>query len=223
MKQGIQIRPLSPNNISVVPKCWFDGKDSSTFTLDSNYVNNWACKGSLSADVSNTNNDTTRPTYDASTGRVTFTSANSTFLQSAAFGSALIQPNTVFIVFKITGALGANFQFFDGINVFCFMNCTNNKFHIYSGEDLVDGATNANDNIHCALFNGASGEYWINGISVVSGNTGGQGLVGVTLGKRKDNVNYADCEIMEVIVFNSKLPFAENYGIVLGLKEKWGI
>ena len=51
--------------------------------------------------VLNGNADATRPTYDINTGRVTFISANSTFLQSAAFGSALSQPNTIFIVYKI--------------------------------------------------------------------------------------------------------------------------
>ena len=61
MKAEIQRRPLSANNISVVPKNWFDGKDSSQFDLDGVNIDGWGDKGSLGKDVVNTNNDTTRP------------------------------------------------------------------------------------------------------------------------------------------------------------------
>ena len=93
--------PNQPLNIDTTCEVWLDGKDATTFTLDGTSVDQWADKSGFGRDVSNGNADTTRPTYDSATGRVTFTAANSTFLQSAAFGAALVQPNTIFVVYKI--------------------------------------------------------------------------------------------------------------------------
>ena len=69
-----------PLNIDDECKVWLDGKDAGQFTLDGTYVDDWIGKGSLGVHVVNTNDNTTRPTYDINTGRVTFTGANFTFL-----------------------------------------------------------------------------------------------------------------------------------------------
>jgi hypothetical protein len=90
--------PEQPLNIDTSCQVWLDGNDADTFTLDGTSVDQWDDKSGFGRDVSNGNADTTRPTYDSATGRVTFTAANSTFLQSAAFN--LTQPVTVFIVVK---------------------------------------------------------------------------------------------------------------------------
>ena len=214
-----------PLNIDDVCSVWLDGKDASTFTLDGTSVDDWTGKGVLGITVSNGNDDATRPTYDVNTGRVTFTAANSTFLQSAAFGSALTQPNTVFIVYKITGALNAHEKVFCGLagylNAFWY---NGSIFIMYASNILNDGATNANDNIHCGLFNGASSEYWINGVSKISGDIGAGNLDGITLGSRNNVTAYfADCEIMEVIVYNDEISDTDRDKITGYLSNKWDI
>ena len=221
---GAKFDPNQPLHITDECKVWLDGKDAGQFTLDGTYVDNWACKGSLHADVANTNADATRPTYDINTGRVTFTRTNSTLLQSAAFGAALTQPNTVFIVYKITGDISDLEYVFDGYTAL------RSAFGFYSGNFrlrttaiLYGGATNANDNIHTALFNGASSEYWINGISVGSGNVGVRELNGIILGSDSIYGDNADAEIMEVIIYNADISDVDRVKIEGYLSKKYDI
>jgi len=214
-----------PLNIETTCEVWLDGKDAGQFTLDGTYVDDWIGKGSLGVHVVNTNDNTTRPTYDSNTGRVTFIDGNSTFLQSAAFTSALTQPNTIFIVYKITGTLGTLEFVFEGLNAanrntFYYQN----TFRIRSDAELRDGANDNNDNIHTALFNGATSEYWINGISVVSGNAGADQLSGITLGSYYGIDNYfSDVEICEVIVYNADISDVDRDKITGYLADKWSI
>lgn len=212
-----------PLNVDETCEVWLDGKDDGTFTLDGTSVNQWNDKSGNARHVLNGNADATRPTYDINTGRVTFTSANSTFLQSAAFASALTQPNTVFVVYKITGALNLFAYITDGVNVFCSYIMSMSTFRINSASYVIDGATNANDNIHVGLFNGASSEYWINGISKVSGDAGTNTLDGLTLGAARVFTSNADCEICEVIIYNADISDVSRDKITGYLANKWGI
>jgi len=215
-----------PLNISTTCEVWLDGKDASTFTLDGNYVDSWADKGSLGADVVNTNDDATRPTYDASTGRVTFTASNSTFLQSAAFSSALSQPNTVFVVYKITGGLSNNEGVFDArTNTQQLFYNDNFRYYIYAGHDINTGGgtSDTDDHIHVGLFNGINSEYWIDGISRVSGDVGVNTLDGITLGARGGLSNYANAEICEVIIYNADISDRDRDVVTTYLANKWNI
>jgi len=221
---GAKFDPNQPLHITDECKVWLDGKDASTFTLNGTKVIQWDCKGSLSADVSN-DVDATRPTYDINTGRVTFIAANQTFLQSAIFASALSQPNTVFVVAKYTAhnnnailvcgaAVEKRHQIYEG----------STNFGLYAGIVLADGARNLNNNIHVALFNGVSSEYWINGVSVASGDVGTQNLNGVTLGSHEDIASqFPDAEIMEVIVYNADISDVDRDKITGYLANKWDI
>ena len=212
----------SPLKVKEVCQLWLDGKDSSTLSLNANKVIQWDDKSGFDRHVSNAV-DATRPTWDSSTGRVTFTAANSTFLQSAVFGSALSQPNTVFIVYKITGDLGELEALFDGNSVLVHaIYIWVGNFTLSAGIDLIDGATDANDNIHTVLFNGALSEYWINGISKISGDAGANTLNRITLGANRTLVIPADCEIMEVIVYNADISDVSRDKLTRGLGYKWG-
>ena len=214
-----------PLHIEDECKVWLDGKDAGQFTLDGTYVDDWIGKGSLGVHAANANDNTTRPTYDINTGRVTFIAANQTFLQSAAFGAVLTQPNTVFIAYKITGNIAITMYFFDGTtsDVQPFV-ITTSLFKIYAGVPLEGGATNANDNIHVGLFNGVSSEYWINGVSKSSGNIGASNLDGITLGKRGSGAgNFSDVEIMEVIIYNADISDVDRDKITGYLANKWDI
>ena len=213
-----------PLNINDPCAFWFDGWDASSFTLDGTSVDQWDDKSGNSRHVLNGNANATRPTYDSNTGRVTFISANSTFLQSAAFGAALTQPNTIFIVYKLTGALISLMFIFDDITGAQVAFYTQGElFKMATNVALSDGATNANDNIHAGLFNGASSEYWINGISVVSGNAGTKSLSGITLGCQFDLLWFADAEICEVIGYNADISATDRDIITAYLADKWNI
>ena len=211
-----------PLNIETSCEVWLDGKDDQSFTLDGTSVDQWDDKSGNARHVLNTNADATRPTYDINTGRVTFVASNSQFLQSGSF--TLVQPNTIFVVYKITGALnvlGVPFsQITTSRNQF-YYNAS--VFTIYGGAALADGATDANDNIHVGLFNGANSEYWINGVSKVSGNAGVNSMSGITIGSDYALGNSADVEIMEVIVYNASISAVDRDKITGYLSNKWDI
>lgn len=216
----------TPLNINTTCEVWLDGDDASTFTLDGTSVDDWTGKGALGITVSNGNADATRPTYDASTGKVTFTAASTQYLQSANFASDLEQPNTIFVVYNLTGDLSGEDYIFSGkaSNRWELFNIRDSKFRIYSGVPIDGGATNANDNIHCGLFNGASSEYWINGASVGSGDAGTRDLDGITLGANGTlSGKWADCEIGEVIVYNADISDADHDKVTGYLANKWDI
>ena len=204
---------------------WYEGKHSSSFILDGTSVDRWKDLSGNDYHCNNTNADATRPTYDAATGRVTFIAANSTFLQSAAFGSALSQPNTVFVVYKIMGDLGDTDAIISGRTITNReqFQIHNDLFRIYAGEVLEAMPSDANDNIHVALFNGASSEYWINGILKISGDAGSYPLDGVTLGANYIFAQYADCEICEVIVYNADISDVTRDKLTGYLANKWDI
>ena len=137
----------------------------------------------------------------------------------------MTQPNTIFIVYKITGALAGTYIVFDGIagsdrNSF---NSISNNFGIYVNTGITSTA-DADDNIHVGLFNGASSEYWVNGGLVVSGDAGSGSLGGITLGSRMDLAgNFAGGEIMEVIGYNSDISATDRDIITAYLADKWNI
>jgi len=219
-----------PLNISETCEFWFDGWDASTFTLDGTSVDQWNDKSGNGRHVKNTNNDATRPTYNATTGRVTFTAANSTFLKIDEFaGAGLTQPNTIFIVAKLTGALDANAAFYTGKgtgqrNQLYTTTAASGTYFILAGTALSIGAADADDNIHATEFNGASSKHWINGSLAGSGNAGVSNLDGFQLGALVWGATYfADIEIMEVIGYNATLTEADRDKITGYLSDRWGI
>jgi len=216
-----------PLNIETTCEVWLDGKDASSFTLDGTSVDQWDDKSGNARHVLNGNADATRPTYDINTGRVTFTAADNTFLQSAAFaGGDLLQPITTFVVYKLIGALHTDQVIFAGINSYIWIYSKHSTFRIFGGVSVLDNiATNANDNIHTVLFNRGASKYWINGGNLVSGNPGANTLDGVTLGSRGNNLaaSNLDGEICEVIVFNADISDVDRDKITGYLANKWDI
>ena len=214
----------TPLNVTESCEFWFDGYDANSFTLDGTSVDQWDDKSGNDRHVLNGNDNATRPTYNSATGRVTFINANSTFLQSSAFGSALSQPNTIFVVYKITGGLADNEGVFDAVTSIAqlfYFHAT--VFKIHAGAQLVGLSTNTNNNIHCGEFNGLTSNYWINGDLVDAGAIGASVLDGITLGARGGLSTYADCEIMEVIGYNAVLTDADRDKITGYLSNKWNI
>ena len=227
---GYVLRAYDANILLKTPydlEAWYEGKSASSFTLDGTSVDRWWDLSGNGNHANNTNDDATRPTYDINTGRVIFVSANSQFLQSAAFGAALTQPNTVFIVYKMTGALNASGKIFDSNSDLAHLiQYETSLFQAYDGVVLSASATNANDNIHVVEFNNTTSNYWINGVLEGSGNIGIEvsGLTGITLGVRGNKASaFSDCEIMEVAVFDDEVSDIWVDKITAHLAYKWGI
>lgn len=198
---------------------WFDGKDPSTVSLNVNNVIQWDDKSGFDRHVSNAV-DAQRPTYDPITGRLTFTAAAQTYLQSAAFASALEQPNTIFIVYKSTDN---SVYIMDGRTIYHAFRIYSGKFNIYAGIGLDGGLNAGGDNIHCGEFNITSSKYWINNILGGSGYIGIWDLTGVTLGANYILTVFADYEIMEVFGYNRILSDTERNQFTNYLQDKWGL
>jgi len=216
----IQVPPDEVNGLEF----WFDGKDLATVSLNVDKVIQWDDKSGFDRHISNAV-DAQRPTYSVATGRVTFVSANSTYLKSSAFGSALSQPNTIFIVCKIIGVLSDTEAILDDIiDSRHIIYIVASKFRMYAGVILNDGTTNANDNIHCTEFNGATSNYWINGINVATGNVGNNNFTGLSLGAGGGGVRrWIDAEIMEVFGYNRSLSEKERTLLTNYLQDKWDL
>lgn len=212
---------MTPDGITGL-EFWYDGKDASTFSLNVNKVIQWDDKSGNARHIPNAV-DANRPTWSSVTGRVTFVAASSTYLQSAAFGP-LTQPNTIFIVAKITGGLGDTEAIFDGITDPVAFYMLSNSFRINAGTDIQGSATDANDNIHVGEFNGASSKYYINGVLEASGNAGASTLQGVTLGSDRTTSSLnSDAEIMEVFGYNKVLSTSDRQALEAYLTSKWGL
>lgn len=220
---------IAPNPLNIVTSCpcefWFDGQDTGTISLNVNKVIQWDDKSGNARHVANAV-DAQRPTYDPVTGRMTFVAANSTYLRSANFGGDLIQPNTIYVLYKITGALGDTEYVFTGLTGTHRNDIYTQsfRFRIYGGIAFIGNkVTDANDNIHIAEFNGVASNYWINGILEGNGNTGVHALDGITLGAYSGFSNYIDAEVMEVFGYNCLLTPAERTALDAYLTSKWGL
>jgi len=202
---------------------WFDGKDNSKLSLNGNKVIRWYDKSGFDRHVSN-DVDEKRPTYDPATGRVTFNTAAETYLQSAAFGSPLSQPNTIFIIYKIIGATDIFDIVFDaviGSQRFYFQG---SFFRGLAGVGFIGGATNNNDNIHCIQFNGAVSNYWINNVLAGGpGDIGNNSLNGIILGAGTGLVQFCNVEICEVFGYNCSITEAERIKCENYLYKKYGL
>ena len=212
--------PNQPLNIDTSCQVWLDGKDADTLTLDGTSVDQWDDKSGFGRDVSNGNADATRPTYSSATGRVSFIKGNSTFL-SSGITTTLYAPNTVFIVYHS----GDNNCYIANISDDAFYHAFRiyTNFQIYAGVLLNDGAGNANDNIHCALFNGVSSKYWINGVTKATGDVGNGSCRGINLGSNGYGAGYCTAEIMEVIVYSADISDKDRDKITGYLADKWSI
>ena len=213
--------PNLPLHIDDECKVWLDGKDAGQFTLDGTYVDDWIGKGSLEVHAANTNADATRPTYDINTGRVTFIDANGTFLKNETL--AVTQPNTIFIVAKITGA--TNNFIFDGITARQAVRVNNGIIDLYTPSvGFASGhAADANDHIHTIEFNGSSSYHWLDGVSSVALNPGTDNLTDLVIGNHSNFSLGIDGYICEVIIYDASLSDVDRVKIEGYLSKKHDI
>ena len=149
--------------------------------------------------------------YDGTTGVVTengkpaveFDGSGDNFVASSV---SLTQAATSTIVAK-TNDSNVNY-FFDGDDstnrLLAFQNSTADGFSLFGGSILASGTKNTNQNLHFALFNGASSTYHLNGNSIASGNLGSNSADGITIGARYNvDGNELNGNMQELIFWDS--------------------
>lgn len=122
---------------------------------------------------------------------------NNTERLVADFPFNYVHPNTFFCVSKLSAATGINASvLFDSLinsqHIFFSTGNTatpNDKWSFAAGAIVNGGTTNANLNLTTVLFNSSNSQFWINGVSNATGNTGTSGLGDLSIGNIRGNPN----------------------------------
>ena len=183
---------------------WYDSKDVSTITKDANdYVSAWNDKSGndyhlVQATASN------QPLYSSTDG-VVFDGIND--FMNVLFGATYSVPITIFVVAdNKSGSTSARNILDNGNtgNVFLIgRGVDSGKLRIHSGTEISYSKSGIFDfTIFTGLY-GASGAIYENNALKVSGNTGSNNLVGLTLSRIRNMADYYwDGGIKEVIIYN---------------------
>jgi hypothetical protein len=148
----------------------------------------------------------------------------------ANFGKTLSQPNTMYIVLNITGTNTSQY-FFDGIainfrNYIGFLPLSTG-FTINSGSNIYYPTTKLPPMIYTiwnTVYRGTNSIVRENNIQVMSGNTGTNGLTGLTIGaSRGGGASYITGNIAELIYYNKVLSAYQNTQVINYLNNRYAI
>ncbi|MCK5606161.1 hypothetical protein KAR91_29955, partial [Candidatus Pacearchaeota archaeon] len=202
--------PFSPLSISGLI-VWLEAELGFTLS-DGDPITTWF-------DQSGNSNDATqgvaarRPTYRENiinTRPIVRFDGTDDYLATAAFSSALTQPNTIIAVGNMKNIEGDDAYFVDGVvggsRHAILSNLVRNPDGLYAhaGADFQpDVAFPKNSwHIHSVLFNGAASEYWLDGASQGLGNAGAQGLSGLRVGISFVTTSPLDGDIYAILVYD---------------------
>lgn len=143
------------------------------------------------------------------------------FLQATGF--TLEQPNTIFVVGTQSSSGFENFV--DGTSVtkrHSVYRGGTNEWGMIAGTGLLGGTADKDPHVHGAVFNGASSDRRVDGVSVASGDAGATAAEGINLGARYDGTaGFLSGDLAEVLVFDRLLSAAEIEQVEAYLKSKW--
>jgi len=213
---------------------WYDA-DQITGLSDSDPVATWPDAGPHGDDVTQ-GTAAKRPLYKTGilNGKpVVRFDGNDDYLQGAFTNAgATTQPLTIFAVAQLNAALVNDdnaYVICDGVNsgtrsqLYKTEAPDPDAWALYSGAVLTDGAADADWNIWAALFNGASSELWIDGVSVASGDAGAQAMSGLTIGTSYACSGvYWSGDIAEIIVYDANLSDIDKNEVGNYLATKYG-
>lgn len=239
VSQGAAAAAFLPTDIAGL-KVWLDASDIATLfqdsakttpvTADTDPVGAWADKSGNTNDVKQAVAGS-RPAYRTNIRNglpALLFDGTADFLKSVAFGAALTQPNTIFVVVYIPSTGGAVFlAIVDGIvstnrHLMTRRN-SSNQLRIDAGASLDSTETLDKWVVWSALFNGASSQYWLDGVSEASGNAGTVTLTGLTVGARYDGAaTWFSSYIAEILVYNANLSTSDRQAVEAYLLVKWG-
>jgi hypothetical protein len=149
------------------------------------------------------------------------------FLRVAAFAGAIAQPYTAFAVAKLSATANVFRQVTDGPGLSSRVGMyqrNTTAWAITCGTELIDGASDTNWNIWTLLANGASSQFWHNGISKASGNAGTQSLTGLVVGANTNGSGgYWIGDIGQILVYPGDLSLADKNQVNDYLERVTGI
>lgn len=159
---------------------------------------------------------------------ITFSGAESLFRDNFN-GGALGQPNTMFIVLRLSDDAVDTDIFIDST----FSNQRNALFatpvrglSMYGGALIssnADAIKTGHPYLFGAEFNGAMSKGYINKALTLMGNAGPQSMGGIILGASSFNQNHLNGDIAEVCIYNRKLNEVETKALQDYFYMKWGI
>ena len=220
---GPKAAAFSPLDLS--PTLWLDASDTSTITEVGGAVSQWDDKSGSNLDLVQAT-AANQPTSGTRTlnGLNVLDFDGSDWMRPAAL-SNITQPNTIFTVFDNDNA-AVTAYLVDG-----FGNAaTRHTFHfafggysIFAGSSLLAGTVDTNPHISRSVYDGASSNLFIDGVSTITGNAGSNSFDMITLGARIDNSSPFDGAIAEIIVVDGTLTAGEIADTEQYLANKWGI
>lgn len=204
------------------PAAWYDAKDASTVIVTTT-VDSVLDKSGNGNTLHRVTQLTGGPTL--TNNQMIFTYASGKLLYRATYNQGtLAQPNTIFLLSQHTDSLNSQIPLSS-------RNATNrNEFYITAGtframSGAAISAVKAVDkqlHLHVGVFNGTSGEYFLDGVKAV-GNISTQSMIGITLGARNDNGTSAGVKINEVIVYDGLLNDLQIEEVTAYLQDKWDL
>ena len=227
---------LQTNNRTQTPlipqtnlKVWL--KADEGITLNGSTVSNWEDQSGNGNDVSQST-ALNQPTYipDVLFGKPILRFNGSNRLVATDFSSPLSQPNTIFMVWKLTDGTSNTF-IYDGDTA----GLGRNSLGYISGTDIFIQAYPPSVTIlqytksfpfsdfitTSAIYNGSSSEIFINGFSVISGSIGAASMNGLIIGDSWNSGWFFIGDLAEIIVYNELLGTTERQQIETYLNNKY--
>jgi hypothetical protein len=131
---------------------------------------------------------------------VRFDSTNNEFL-TASF-STLSQPNHIFVLCDHDSDEGNVVDSTDSNNRHA-LGTNNGDWLLFAGDTVSDGPRAAGFEIVGGLFDGGNSVIRVDGIQEGSGNAGGDGMNGMTVGAQQGPILFIDVDIVEILVYST--------------------
>ena len=148
-------------------------------------------------------------------------------------GGAMNQPNTYFVVVQLDAAVvnnGLDCFLLDGDDAVNRHIVMKNKagapdrWDTYAGVALVGGDADANWNVWTALYNGATSQFWLNGISEAGpANAGAQNPDGIAVGAQSSGATAWKGDITEIILYDANLSDADKNQVGAYLATRYAL
>ena len=229
---------FAPSDIAGL-QLWLDANDASTLFTDAagttpagngDVVGHWADKSGNSNNVTQATTSK-KPTLQNGilNGLPVVRFDADDWLRINPFVSGTItQPNTTFVVYKISAVSGSTQVILGGVTngnrQLILKDPAADKLGLFAGAVLLSGETaDTNWHIASAVFNGASSFLRLDGTQIVSGNPGAENQEGATLAATFNAAGVLDGDEAEALEYGGELSagditLVENY-----FSNKWGV
>jgi hypothetical protein len=156
-------------------------------------------------------------------------------LVSSAMPSAVSQPNTIYAVVNFLATIHKPYSFYDGINSvnrhFYFRQdqALNRRTVIFSGSSLIQVGTAPDGTFYISknIYNGVNSIIEENKQTLITGNSGTQSFLGLTIGSRFEPLSgdwqSLNGHICEIIGYNRLLTEEEDNQVYNYLQAKYNL